>query len=177
MIGLIIGVIAANYYPALDEPNLVNQQRMTEIVNLIREADVQIEEIQQQGLVPPSETDPLEIVERPPGPPLPFISGRLFEDDALVELRAQAEQQVKSRVDTLPVEPDIGLLNLVGVIDTGAGRIGLISDGETEHVVSTGSYLLGTLRVVEVARNKVVVVFAGRVDGLPEQYEILMPSL
>lgn len=176
MIGFVIGIIAANFYPALDEPNLANQQRMGDIVTLIREADLKVEEIQSGVLE--ADPDALEVVARPEGPPLPFISGRLLEDDALVELRAKAKEQVEANlVESLPVEPDVSLLNLVGVIDTGTGRIGLVSDGETEHVVSTGSYLLGTLRVVEVARDKVVVVFAGRVEGLPEQYEISMPSL
>lgn len=176
MISLIIGLIATNYYPALDEPNMANQQRMANIVTLVREADQKVEEIQ-QGVAQPG-AEATEVAYKSEGPPLPFISGRLLEDDALVELRAQAEEQVQAtRIESLPVEPDVSLLKLVGIIDTGTGRIGLINDGETEHVVSTGSYLLGTLRVVEVARDKVVVVFAGRVEGLPEQYEISMPSL
>ncbi|MDX1669658.1 MAG: hypothetical protein R3194_09585, partial [Limnobacter sp.] len=79
--------------------------------------------------------------------------------------------------ETLPSLPDLSLLKLVGVIETESTRIGLISDGQQEWVVTAGSYLLGTLQVLRVEKVKAIVRFVARSDDMADEYEILMPEL
>ncbi|WP_334119130.1 hypothetical protein [Limnobacter sp.] len=79
---------------------------------------------------------------------LPAITGRLFEWSSVNSLAEQGQVAAYG----LSAES----LQLTGLIESSGQRVAILNDGEKDHVVGLGSYVLGTYQVVAFGRGQVV---------------------
>jgi len=81
-------------------------------------------------------------------PSLPVISGRLFAWS-----KGAADEGQQS-----PAAPAVSAqsLRLTGLIETSGQYVGILNDGEKDHVVGVGSYVMDTYRVVSLGKRRMV---------------------
>ena len=99
---------------------------------------------------------------------LPVITGRLFEWSAT---QRNAKGEVPA-ADDLPVET----LRLTGMIESAGQRVAILNDGQQDHVVAVGSYVLNAYKVISFGANRVVLMpLDGLAGGKPLELN-LMPG-
>ena len=79
---------------------------------------------------------------------LPAISGRLFDWS---KTSADATGQ-----PSLAVGASAQSLRLTGLIETSGQYVGILNDGEKDHVVGVGSYVMDAYRVVSLGKRRMV---------------------
>jgi hypothetical protein len=79
---------------------------------------------------------------------LPPISGRLLEWSS----SQVAEEQNRQFVIGLSA----GLLRLTGMIEASGQRAAILNDGQQDHVVGVGSYVLNAYRVASIGKEQIV---------------------
>lgn len=81
-------------------------------------------------------------------PSLPVITGGLFEWSNISSITSQGD--VTSSLSS------VASLRLTGLIEISGQRVAILNDGEKDHVVGIGSYVLNTHRVKTLGRRHVV---------------------
>jgi hypothetical protein len=81
-------------------------------------------------------------------PSLPVITGGLFEWSNINPITSQGEVAVNGLSAVS--------LRLTGLIEISGQRVAILNDGEKDHVVGIGSYVLNTHRVETLGRRHVV---------------------
>lgn len=101
---------------------------------------------------------------------LPPITGRLFEWSTLA-----AQAKVDQTASPGGISADA--LRLTALIESGGQRVAILNDGQKDHVIGVGSYVLDTYRVVSFGSNQVVLApIDGQSGGKPLQLN-LMPGV
>lgn len=85
---------------------------------------------------------------------LPPITGRLFQWST-----TQWGDEANRRAT---VELSAGSLRLTGLIESAGQRVAILNDGQVDHVVGIGSYVLGLYKVTSFGTGKVVL---SRIDS------------
>jgi hypothetical protein len=101
---------------------------------------------------------------------LPVITGRLFD-------WSETQRDAKGKVQTandLPVET----LRLTGMIESAGQRVAILHDGQQDHVVAVGSYVLNTYKVISFGANRVVLMpLDGLAGGKPLELNLMPGSV
>ncbi|BET27287.1 Tfp pilus assembly protein PilP [Limnobacter thiooxidans] len=101
---------------------------------------------------------------------LPLITGRLFDWSAT---QRNAKGEVPAAND-LPVET----LRLTGMIESAGQRVAILNDGQKDHVVAVGSYVLNTYKVISFGVNRVVLMpLDGLAGGKPLELNLMPGTL
>jgi hypothetical protein len=101
---------------------------------------------------------------------LPVITGRLFDWS---ETQRNAKGGVQTAND-LPVET----LRLTGMIESAGQRVAILNDGQQDHVVAVGSYVLNTYKVISFGANRVVLMpLDGLAGGKPLELNLMPGTL
>ena len=79
---------------------------------------------------------------------LPPITGRMFG--------WSAPKSMGDQVESAELEKFVGSLRFAGEIESSGKRVAILNDGEQDHVVGVGSYVLGVYKVTSLGRGKVV---------------------
>ncbi|MBU0784782.1 MAG: hypothetical protein KJ798_05370 [Gammaproteobacteria bacterium] len=81
---------------------------------------------------------------------LPVITGGLFEWSSITPMSGQGYETAGGS--------SAASLRLTGLIETSGQRIAILNDGEKDHVVGVGSYVLNTHKVVTLGRRHAVLI-------------------
>jgi hypothetical protein len=101
---------------------------------------------------------------------VPVITGRLFDWSA----SQRNAQGAVSLAQDLPVET----LRLTGMIESAGQRVAILHDGEKDHVVAIGSYVLNTYKVISFGANRVVLMpLDGLAGGKPLELNLMPGTL
>ncbi|HEX4878340.1 MAG TPA: hypothetical protein VFV39_00715 [Limnobacter sp.] len=137
MISWIFSTLLVPLFPALEDPRQSYATQMAELsarLERSKQATVQKEDA-------PSEP-------RLSSTPMPQVTGRVFERRMSTEV---------SELEDVSVDV-LSALSLTGIVQSDGRRFAIVSDGQADHVVAAGSYLLGAARVAQVNPDSLLLV-------------------
>ncbi|HEX4918304.1 MAG TPA: hypothetical protein VFV43_10435 [Limnobacter sp.] len=135
MIDWLLSVLIGAWVPGLEDPSIAYRSEMNTLVNRLQKSSTLVE-------TPASDPSDSSSDFRAQ----PNVTGRLFERRSLSELTTQ----VGLSADV------ISALSLTGLVQSGKERFAIVNDGEADHVVAAGSYLLRGARVLSVNQGSVL---------------------
>lgn len=144
MIEFLFSVLLIPVLPELADPSDNHSVAIKEIDRrLSRSRENASPSIQGSTVGATPETSSLE------APDLPIITGGLFEWSSTKPINTEGEETAGGL--------STASLRLTGLIDISGQRVAILSDGEKDHVVGVGSYVLNTYQVVALgSRNAVL---------------------
>lgn len=141
MIEFIFSALLVPLMPALADPAVSHDPALKDL-----RARLDQSQSAQPALVP------VELLPSKPQPStklsLPAISGRLFD---WTRNSADATGQ-----PSMAVGASAQSLRLTGLIETSGQYVGILNDGEKDHVVGVGSYVMDAYRVVSLGKRRMV---------------------
>lgn len=160
MIDYLFTLLLVPVLPELASPNLNHATALSALE----------QRLNQSQQVVPTVLEAAEVSEvQQPAPSLPKISGRLFSWSS-----TDANDE-KARKDAVVLSAEA--LTLTGMIESSGQRVAILSDGEKDHVVGVGSYVLDAYKVVSFGPGQVVLMpLDGQAGGKPLQLN-LMPGV
>ncbi|MEQ9108434.1 MAG: hypothetical protein RLO04_13295 [Limnobacter sp.] len=96
----------------------------------------------------PAVVDAVPVISGSESSSLPVITGGLFGWSDIKPMLRQGDEATNGSVSAS--------LRLTGLIETSGQRIAILNDGEKDHVVGIGSYVLNTHRVEALGRRHIV---------------------
>lgn len=163
MIEFLFSLLLVPLVPALQNPDIGHAESLGALeqrLNQGRNASLTVSEAN----VPDSEKSILASSSEY----LPPITGRLFEWSSNVLASEQARQDELGRT--------VESMRLTGVIESSGQRVAILNDGQRDHVVGVGSYVLNAYRVNSLSAGNVVLLpVDGRTRGKPLELK-LMPG-
>ena len=160
MISLLFSLLLVPLMPELANPADQHSDDLSLLAHRIR---------QSQEILPSPPVD-LAQVQVESARDLPVITGRVFDWSAT---QRNAKGEVATAND-LPVDT----LRLTGMIESAGQRVAILNDGEQDHVVAVGSYVLNTYKVISFGVNRVVLMpLDGLAGGKPLELNLMPGTL
>lgn len=141
MIEFIFSTLLVPLLPALANPAVSHDQALKELQSRLGQV---------QHAQPVSMESKLSSAEPQlkPSLALPVISGRLFD--------WSNSSKNESGQSSIEIGVSAQSLRLTGVIETSGQYVGILNDGEKDHVVGVGSYVMDAFRVVSLGKRRLV---------------------
>lgn len=143
MIEFLFSLLLVPMLPELADPAESHAVALRELGQRLNQGQQSFEGVG-RGLVAKAQPDSLI----PDPSRLPLITGRLFEWSSM---NSKAEQDQRAAYG-LSAES----LQLTGLIESSGQRVAILNDGEKDHVVGVGSYVLGSYKVVALGLGQAV---------------------
>lgn len=156
MISFLFSMILVPWLPELDDPKKTHATAIATIESRLSDnfGDPFVNPPGQAPLNPATTvTAPVPNILVSSVETLPSITGRLFE---------WSNREVGEPDPFATVDLAAKALRLTGLIDSAGQKVAILSDGEEDHVVGLGSYVLGAYKVAAFGPGRVVLV---RIDS------------
>lgn len=158
MISLLFSLLLVPLLPELANPTDQHSDDLSLLAQRIRQS-------QEMLPVPPIDLVQVQVENERD---LPLITGRLF-DWSVTQRNAKGEVLTAN-------DPHVDRLRLTGMIESAGQRVAILNDGQKDHVVAVGSYVLNTYKVISFGANRVVLMpLDGLAGGKPLELN-LMPG-
>ena len=159
MIEFIFSALLVPLLPALADPAVSHDRTLSELQSRLNQA----RQAQPAAVAADlSADDPQTLSD----PPLPVISGRLFAWSKSITETGQPT--------TVTAAVSAQSLRLTGLIETSGQYVGILNDGEKDHVVGVGSYVMNAYRVVSLGKRRMVLMPLDRqTGGMPLELDLL----
>jgi hypothetical protein len=140
MMDFLFAILLVPFFPELGDPKEKHAMAMAELVQRLNTG-------QKQAVVAP------EFIEQPSSlsvrvEDLPPITGRLFQWASIEGGDGLGQGDA--------IDLSAESLRLTGLIETAGQRVAILNDGEKDHVVGVGSYVLGAYKVTSFGPGRVV---------------------
>lgn len=150
MIEFIFSALLVPFLPALADPVVSHEQALKALQARLNQAQIAKPAAVAAELSPSAS-------QLTTAPSLPVISGRLFAWS-----KSAADTELPSSVTTAVSAQS---LRLKGLIETSGQYVGILNDGEKDHVVGVGSYVMDAYRVVSLGKRRMVLMPLDRQAG------------
>lgn len=159
MIEFIFSALLVPLLPSLADPAATHSQALKELQTRLNQAQ----------LAPPittaAESSPGEL-KLTTAAALPAISGRLFDWS-----KSSADLAVQQ---SIAVAVSAQSWRLTGLIETSGQYVGILNDGEKDHVVGVGSYLMDAYRVASLGNGRMILMpLDSQAGSAPLQLDLL----
>lgn len=156
MISALFSLLLVPVMPHLEDPVLNHGTRLAEL--------------QQRLKTDEATQPPVQVLNKElalPAAELPLITGRIFDWSN----KGKAEQQQEVLLDNA-----VEALRLTGIIESSGQRVAILNDGQRDHVVGQGSYVLNAYQVASLDGATVVLVPISRQVGRKKLELNLLPQ-
>jgi hypothetical protein len=152
MINSIFALLLVPLFPGLADPDSAHGPALQALESKLAQGRSGLQAAGQDvGNIAPGK----ELLLNPPA--LPLITGRIFGWSS------------KTGSDQFQPEADFTLvaesLRLTGMIESSGQRVAIVNDGQKDHVLALGSYLMNTYQVTSVGPGKLVLLPVSAMAG------------
>lgn len=176
MISILVSVLAMAVAPELGEPSVNQIKELKTAIRKIEEGDQKVLEMKRQMLSKREQMIRDVLEKQSEEIQLPLLTGQMLTDglgDFIATLsrpngKVAGEESDAEGFNEAP-------LVLSGLIQTSDGRVAIVSDGSRDFVVAKGSYLPGRIKVLNVEKDRLVVL-AESPTGQSRTLEIRMAT-
>ncbi|VWX34428.1 conserved hypothetical protein [Limnobacter sp. 130] len=151
MMDFLFSILLVPFFPELDDPRRNHAGAITELEQRLSAGQKQAvgeAEPSQDHLKSKGSTLSIESAELPP------ITGRLFQWSS-----SQWGDEANRRA---AIDLSAESLRLTGLIESAGHQVAILNDGQMDHVVGVGSYVLGLYKVTSFGPGRVVL---SRIDA------------
>lgn len=147
MITFLLNLILTPFIPQMTDPQ---ERYSSELSVIVRELERDNLKVPSVSVKPPEASSPEEVEHPPPIAMTSPINGRLLSN-----LMTSHAGNPTGDAESDAIEAQVKQLVLTGILKVGNDRVAVINDGEKDLVVSRGSYIRDSMRVVKVNQSSV----------------------